>query len=355
MEKVDNLIIGAGLAGSATARALARAGRDVVVLERFDMGHTRGSSHGKSRIFRLAYDDPKFVRMAQAALPLWRELESETGLELIVTTGGLDCSKDLTEHIRAVEECGVPYELLDGADASERFTLMSLPEGIGALFQPDAGIVLADKAVRALISSALAGPAELHEGEPAREVRVENGRARVATDLATYSAGVVVVTAGAWAKGLLAPLGIDLPVMPTRETVAYFSMADELSVPTIVDWSAAQGANGSPGPHVIYSLPSPGDGIKAGEHHAGPITNPDDVGEVDNASVARISQWVADRFPKADADPMHAETCIYTNTSNERFIIERHGPVVVGSACSGHGFKFGPLTGMHLAELVIDG
>jgi sarcosine oxidase len=355
VEKVDTLIVGAGLAGSATARALARAGRDVVMLERFDIGHTRGSSHGKSRIFRLAYDDPTFVRMAQAALPLWRELESETGVELIVTTGGLDCSGDLTRHIRAVEECGVPYELLGGPDASDRFPLMSLPEGTGALFQPDAGIVLADKAIRALISSALAGPAELHEGEPAREVRVQNGRASVATDLATYSAEVVVVTAGAWAKGLLAPLGIDLPVVPTRETAAYFSMADELSVPTIVDWSAAEAVNGSSGPHVIYSLPSPGDGIKAAEHHAGPPTNPDDVGEVDGASVARISQWVADRFPKASAAPMHAETCIYTNTSDERFIVERHGPVVVGSACSGHGFKFGPLTGKRLAELVIDG
>lgn len=344
MEKVDTLVVGAGLAGSATARALARAGRDVLVLERFDIGHKRGSSHGKSRIFRLAYDDPKFVRMAQAALPLWRELESETDLELIVTTGGLDCSEELTEHIRAVEECGVPYQLLSGADASERFPLMSLPEGTEALFQPDAGIVLADKAVRALISSALAGPAELHGGEPAREIRVENGRAMVATDRATYSAEVVVVTAGAWAKGLLAPLGIDLPVVPTRETVAYFSMADELTVPTIVDWS-----------HVIYSLPSPRDGIKAGEHHAGPVTNPDDVGEVDRPSVARLAQWVADRFPKADPDPIHAETCIYTNTSDERFILERHGPVVVGSACSGHGFKFGPLTGKRLAELVIDG
>lgn len=350
MEKVDTLIVGAGVAGSAAARALARSGRDVLVLERFSIGHSRGSSHGKSRIFRLAYENPAFVRMAQAALPLWREVEAEAGQDLIVTTGGLDCSDDLSRHVGAVEECGVAYELLDDAELSKRFPLLSLSAGTKAVFQPDAGIALADKAVRALIASALAGPAELHEDEPVRELQVENGRAIVATDLETYSAGAVVVTAGAWAKELLAPIGIELPVVPTRETVAYYSMTDELSVPTIVDWAAA-----GHGGHVVYALPSPGDGIKAGEHHAGPTTDPNEVGEIDPASVARISEWVAARFPQANPEPMHAETCIYTNTSDERFILERHGPIVVGSACSGHGFKFGPLTGNRLADLVTAG
>jgi sarcosine oxidase len=314
----------------------------VLLLEQFELHHTRGSSHGTSRIFRFAYDDPTFVRMAMEALPLWRDLEAETGETLILGLGGIDCGKDISKHAHALELCGAPYEVISPAAVGERFPRLRLSGERDVLLHPDAGIAFADRALRAFISSAKAAGAEVGERRPVRELRTDGSRAIVASDDATYSADVAVVTAGAWAKALLEPVGIDLPVVPTRETVAYFAMDDELSCPTIVDWRE---------PTAFYSLPSPGVGIKAGEHHAGPVTDPDEAGAVDEGSVERISRWIAERYPAADPQPVSAETCIYTNTVDESFVIDRHGPIVVGSACSGHGFKFGPLTGARLADL----
>jgi sarcosine oxidase len=350
VNKVDVAVIGTGVAGSAAARALAKMGRDVVVFEQFELGHARGSSHGTSRIFRFSYDDPVFVRMAMESLTLWRELEEETGEDLIIQLGGIDCGKDVASHVQALAQCGAEYEVVSTASVEERWPRLRLYEDGDAMFHPQGGIALADKALRAFISSARSSGAEVREGSRVAEVALDGERAVLSTDSETFSASVAVVTAGAWARELLRPVGIELPVVPTRETVAYFPMSDELSVPTIVDWQEMN-AGQSWGDTAFYSLPSPGLGVKAAQHHAGPVTDPDDPGEVSEESVALISKWVAERYPTADPEPVGAETCIYTNTNDERFLFERHGPIVVGSACSGHGFKFGPLTGRRLAEL----
>jgi sarcosine oxidase len=350
MDQADVIVIGAGVAGAAAARALAKTGRDVLLFEQFDLGHARGSSHGTSRIFRFSYDDPMYVRMAMEALPLWRELESEIGETLIVTLGGIDCGKHVGKHADAMDQSGARYEVLSPGRVAERFPRLRVPEGPDILFHPDAGIALADKALRAFISSARNAGAEVRERSAVRELAADGRRAIVSTDGATLAANVAIVTVGAWAGPLLEGVGIELPVVPTRETVAYFRMDEELGSPTIVDWRQT-GQPGDVGDAALYSLPSPGVGIKAGEHHAGPVTDPNDVGAVSDESVERISRWVAERYPTADPEPLTAETCIYTNTSDERFVLERYGPIVVGSACSGHGFKFGPLTGRRLAEL----
>ena len=151
---------------------------------------------------------------------------------------------------------------------------------------------------------------------------------------------VTVVTAGGWARALLAGAGITLDAWPTRETVAYFRAPHE--PPTLVDW----------GDPSVYALFDPVHGLKAGEHIAGPETDPDLEGEPNDASIARLKQWVADRYEGVDPEPVGAETCIYTNTDDETFILERRDGIVIGSACSGHGFKFAPLIGKRLADLV---
>ncbi|CAN5523558.1 N-methyl-L-tryptophan oxidase [soil metagenome] len=342
---VECAVIGAGMAGTAASRALARAGAEVVVFEQFHLGHGRGSSHGASRIFRFSYHDPFYVRMAMGALPLWRELEEEMGRELVTTTGGLDAGKRLDDHVAALTECGADFEVLDGRRARERFPRVTLPDDERVLFQPDAGIAHAEAAVRAFADSATSHGAELNEGSPVTRLKQSSGHVEIDVEGETYRAKVAVVTAGAWARPLLAEAGIDLPVTPTRETVAYFRIEDELSVPSLVDWSDP----------VFYALASPGEGLKAGWHHTGPPTDPGAEGIVDRAAVERLSERVAERFPSADPDAHHAETCIYTNTSDEHLIVERRGDIVIGSACSGHGFKFAPLTGKRIAELALGG
>jgi glycine/D-amino acid oxidase-like deaminating enzyme len=196
-------------------------------------------------------------------------------------------------------------------------------------------VIAADAAVAAFVASARAAGAEVREG--ARVSGLEQGAVVLGDE--RIEAGNVVVTAGGWARDLLATAGIDLPVRPTRETVSYFALDDD--VPTLCDW----------GHPTVYALPSPGHGLKAGEHIAGPTTDPDEEGTINEESIARVATWVRERFPNADPTPSHSETCIYTNTEDEHFILERHDNIVVGSACSGHGFKFAPLIGKRLAGL----
>ncbi|MDQ4126099.1 MAG: FAD-dependent oxidoreductase, partial [Actinomycetota bacterium] len=296
-------VVGAGVMGAATARALARDGHEVTVLEQFAFGHSRGSSHGATRVFRFSYPVVEYVRMAMESLELWRELERDTGEDLLRTTGGLDAGKALDDHVAALQECGAECEVLDRDEASARFPWLRPGEG-PLLFQGDGGVVSADRAVEAFLSSAGQHGATL---KPETKV----------SSIESIEADVVVVTAGGWVKELVAPLGIDVPVRPTRETVAYFEL-DEPRVTTLVEW----------GEPSIYALPSGQGVLKVGEHQAGETTDPDEEGRVDEDSVARLSEWVAARFPAANPRPIHAETCIYTNTPDDSFVLERHGDVV---------------------------
>lgn len=304
--------------GAATAWQLARRGAEVVVHEQFDRDHERGSSHGRTRIFRLAYPDAEWVRLAEESYAGWKELDPDLlglyGLIEIALDPGLTSA-------RALEECGLPCRFLDAAEARELGA--ALPSGGAALFVPDAGITYADRALHALLDGI-----DVRYGS-----RVE--------DLDALDADVVAVTAGSWV-GRFFP---DLPLKVTRETVAYFRH-DGQPLPSIVELDEARA-------HAMFSLHDPVHGLKAGAHHAGAEADPDEPSEPDPALVERISGWVAERLPAVDPEPVTAETCLYTTTPDERFILERRGRVVIGSACSGHGFKFAPAVGRRLADLAL--
>lgn len=329
--------------GCATARSLSKLGHKVVLLERFRLGHKRGSSHGRTRIFRFSYPDPTFVAMAQEALGLWRDLEREAGTRLVQTTGGLDAGSRIEDNAAALEECGATYEMLDGAAARDRWPGLSTGDDARVLFQPDSGVIYADASIATFATSAMDADADIIEERQVIGIEAQTNSVVVRTPGGDFEAGCVVVTAGPWAKGLLAAIGIDLPVRPTRETVAFFP-GDTSGFPTFVEW-------GNPS---VYSLPSPGQGLKVGEHIAGPVSDPDDDQPANEESVGRLARWVGERFPGIDPEARLAETCFYTNTKDESFILERHENIVVGSACSGHGFKFAPLIGKRLAELATD-
>jgi len=312
--------------GLATARALSRAGRDVVVYEQFEPGHARGSSHGRSRIFRLAYSEPEWVRLAQEALTGWRELEAEAGERLLELNGLIEIVTDLRESsAAALDACGVVWQRLDRDEVERRFPLR-LPSGSFGMLQPEAGIVRADRALAAF----------------ARGIDVRYG-ARVAS-LTDLDAACVVVTAGAWVNDLIQP---PVPVRVTRETVCYFRPADSRPIPAFVSFGPRTGGI------CFYALSDPVHGIKAAAHHAGPKADPSEAGKPDSALVEAITAWVTEHALLADPRPVETQSCLYTTTADESFILERRGRIVVGSACSGHGFKFAPAIGARLAALAM--
>jgi monomeric sarcosine oxidase len=328
--QADVVVIGAGIMGSATARALAGAGHEVLLVEQFRVGHEHGSSHGRSRIVRLAYPEVEFVELAQESFAGWRELEDEAGHALLELNGLLELVESSGQSSQdALEAAGADYELLDAHAARSRWPV-GVPEGWTALFQPEAGIVRADLAHRAFVDRALAHGARLEE-----ETRVES--------LDDIDAKVVVATAGPWVTRFFP----DLPVRTTRETVAYFRREGE-PLPSVVQLDPETRG------HAMYSLHDPLHGLKAGAHHAGANVSPDEPAVPDAALVERIAEWVARTYPDADPNPVAAETCMYTTTADEHFILERRGNVVIGSACSGHGFKFAPAIGTRLATMAAD-
>jgi len=311
-------VVGAGVMGCAAAWALRERGADVTVYEQFELDHTRGSSHGRSRIFRLAYPDPSWVRLAQEAYDGWNDLDpSLLGLYGLVE---LAPAPALTSA-RTLDECGIAHRFLEVDEA--RALGATVPEGWTALHVADAGIVFADRARHAFL-----------EGVDVRTgTRIDS--------LGDVDADVVVVTAGAWI-GRLVP-GLDVRI--TRETVAYFRHEGP-PLPSVVDIAPSGG-------HDMYSLHDPVHGLKAGAHHAGAEADPDEPAAPDAAIVERVAAWVAARFPDVDPEPVETDTCIYTSTSDQTFVLDRRGDVVVGSACSGHGFKFAPAVGRRLAALAL--
>jgi sarcosine oxidase len=308
--------------GCASAWALSERGADVTVYEQFGLDHDRGSSHGRTRIFRIAYPEPYWIDFAQEAYVGWKDLDPDLlglyGLVELVADPALTSA-------RALDERGVPYRLLGGDEV--RALGAVLPDGWTALHVADAGVVFADRARHAFLESA--------------GVDVETNRRIDSVD--ELDADAVVVTTGPWIDRLVP----DLPVTVTRETLAYFKREGP-PPPSIVDLNAETGGHG------MYSLYDPVHGLKAGAHHAGAEADPDAPGEPDPAIVERIAAWVRERFPDVDPEPVAAQTCVYTTTADQHFILERRDRVVIGSACSGHGFKFAPAVGRRLAALALE-
>jgi sarcosine oxidase len=316
-------VIGAGVMGLAAGRALARRGHEIVVYEQYRVGHDRGSSHGRSRIFRLAYAEEEYVRLAQESLGLWRELEAESGETLLELNGLIEIVRTLEESTaRTLEACGVEWHRLEAVEAERRFPI-HVRAGSFAVLQPEAGIVRADKALAALSSDL--------------DIRYE---ARVRPD--ELDAEVVVVTAGSWVNELFEQ---PLPVKVTRETVCYFRPENGRPIPSLVSFKPDSHT------HDMYSLADPLYGLKVGAHHAGPEVDPNEPGEPEPQLIEQIVSWTRETYRLAEPEPVTAETCLYTTTPDETFILERRGRLVIGSACSGHGFKFAPAIGERLADL----
>ena len=336
----DVIVVGAGVMGSASAWRMAVRGRSVLVLEQYELGHALGSSHGGARIFRYAYPDPEYVALARRARPLWSELESESGTTAIDVTGGVDHGdpRAVAGITSALDAAKVAYERWSAAEANERFPTLRFEGDV--CFQPDAGRCRADIAVEAFVRCGVARGVELHERERVVAIETTADGARVRSEAGEYSAPLVVVAAGAWV-GALVHL---TPILVTREQYVHLRPRDDNQAwPSFIHYRD---------PIAAYGLETPGVGIKLGEHHSGEIVADPDVhagvsADVRAGLLAYASEWIPGAEPVAVSDA----TCLYTSTATEDFVLDRVGPVVICSPCSGHGFKFAPLIGELVAGL----
>ncbi len=346
------VIVGVGLMGAASSWACARAGLSVVTVEQFPLGHVHGSSHGSARIVRRAYADALYARLTGSAFELWRELEVSAGVTLLRLLGGLDHGEPA--RVRAVidnlSDAGVPHEVLPVVEAEQRWPGMRFEGDV--VFHPQAGTVDAGAAVRAFVREAQGHGAEVRTGTAVRAIR-DNGSGALIhlADGSTLAARHVVVAAGGWLPSLLDGR-VPLPQLTvSRQDVCHFPRRDlsQLPWPSVIH----TGAKGD-----VYHLAGgrdggAGDGRKIGEHDRRRPAQPDgDDHAIDPISRARLVEYVQRWLPGLVPEPFAESTCLYTTTPTEDFLLERHGPLVVCSPCSGHGAKFAPLVGEWVRRLI---
>ena len=324
----------------------------MLVLDRFEPGHKDGSSHGSARIVRRAYGDDLYTRLTGEAFELWREVEQQSGTTLLRMLGGLDygTGRAATEVASHLAACGVPHEVLDSTEAEHRWPGMRFEGPV--VFHEQAGTLDAQMAVDAMAALAVAGDADIRHGQPAVELTVDGDLARVRlSDDVVVTARCVVVAAGAWVEPLVGAL-LPLPRLEiTQQQTFHFPRLD----PTAPAWPSVIHIRG--GHDRYYHLAGgrdggAGDDRKVGEHDLGtPVTGDGRDGVVDPESRRRVVDYVQRWLPGLDPTPRAEATCLYTKTPTEDFILDRRGPVVVCSPCSGHGAKFAPLIGEYAARL----
>ena len=358
----DVIIVGGGVMGCAAAYHLARDGQRVLLLEQFGLGHSRGSSHGPSRIIRLAYDSRDYVDLARASYTLWRALETESGAHLMVQTGGLDIGTPdalALEGIRATfQSAGVPFEQLDHDAIIRRYPQFNLPIETIGLYQADYSLLAAGRCVATLALQARRHGAVIYESEPARQVRVTGGGVEVHTEQGAYFAERLILCAGSWLRPLLRQLDLDLPITIRKEQLAFFRTTDPQMfvperLPLVIHRFPGTTTLGSIFPIFDHA------GVKIMIDRIGPKVAPDDPDRtIDEPRLEQLRAYATDLLPGLTGEIIEAVSCRYTMTPDEDFIIDRHPAypqVVVASPCSGHGFKFAVVIGRILADLAVRG
>jgi sarcosine oxidase len=358
--RLDAIVVGVGGMGSAALYHLARRGQRVLGLERFDVPHELGSSHGVTRIIRLAYyEHPSYVPLLVRAYELWRALEREAGEQLLHVTGSLDAGPRGSEipegSRRSCDLHGLPYELLDAAEIGRRFPGYRLPRGHVAVLQPEGGFLLPERCIVAHVAGAQALGAEVHAREAVLDWHAHGDGVRVRTDRTVYEADRLVLSAGAW-MGKLVP-GLRGLAVPERQVLAWlqprrldlFQPARFPVFNLLVDEGRFYG-------FPVHAVP----GFKFGlYHHLYQDVDPDAMDREPRPEDEAVLRAFAERyFPDGAGPTMALKTCIFTNTPDEHFLIDRLPElpqVVVASPCSGHGFKFASVVGEVLADLAIEG
>jgi len=349
--RYDTVVVGQGLIGLSTTLAVARRGLPVIALDALGAGHPLTSSTGASRSIRTAYAEPAYVRLALEAIGAWRRLEADTGRGILHLTGQVDLGPEvvLAPIAGAMAAEGVAVRRLDPDGVAEVFPELRLAAGEDALFHESAGTVLAAEAIAALATAATEAGAELAEPEPVERIDLAAAEAVVATSARELHADRVVVAAGPWSGGLLAELGVVLPLSPAVAQVTYVDVPAFVGRPGIAEWSVDEAGRG------VYGHPVPGVGYKFAFDAAGedPWSPSATAWPPDAAEQSDLENWIAGRFPETAAPVIESQRHPWTMTPDADFVIDADGPLVVACGCSGHAFKFGPALGEVVADVAL--
>jgi len=360
MRRYDAIVIGVGGMGSAAVYHLARRGQRTLGLEQFDIPHDRGSSHGTNRIIRLAYwEHPSYVPLLLRAYELWRELEHRAGERLLIITGGVDAGPDDSRTVGgSLLSCGLhhlPHERLSAGELHRRFPGYRLADDMVAVYQPDGGFVLSERAIVAHVMAAQALGADIRAREPVLSWEARPGGVHVRTSRDTYAAERLVLTAGPW-TGRLVP-ALAHAAVPERQVLLWAQPLRpeffQLAVFPVFNMESPEGRfYGFP----IYGVP----GFKIGKyHHRLEHTGADSVDrDIHPEDEAVLRDGIRRYFPDADGPTMAMTTCLFTNSPDEHFILDRHpehANVCLAAGFSGHGYKFCSVVGEIMADLALSG
>ena len=362
MNRYDVIVVGLGGMGSATAYHLARRGKRVLGLEQFDLLHTQGSSHGQTRIIRLAYHEhPSYVPLLQRAYELWHDLEGDAGEELLITTGCLEGGPEdgrvFQGSLEAARQHGLPHEVLDGQELRRRFPgFAGIDDAMHAVLQPDGGFLLAERTILAHVNGALNAGAELRFREAMRGWEpTADGGVRVSTERGTYEADRLVLCAGAWARSVLPRL--HALAVPERQVLAWFTpLRRELFTPERLPVFLIDVPEGHFYGFPVHDIP----GFKVGLYHH--FREPMDPADPDRSvradDEAALRAFTERYLPDAAGPTVMLVACLFTNSPDEHFLLDRlpDAPQVsLFAGESGHGYKFASVVGEILADLAIEG
>ncbi len=357
------VVLGAGAVGSAATYHLARRGRSTTLVEQFEIGHNRGSSHGSARIIRHSYADPLYAGLMPRAFEVWRALEADAGRSLYIRTGGVSICPPESDYVARVAvnlaAGAVAHRRMSGAELRRAVPQFQTPDHHDAVFEPDAGMLLAADclAVELQLARAYGGDrTTILDRRKILRIDLEASRPTLVTDAGTIVADKLIVAAGAWVARLLPDLPVALA--PTRQWVTYFR-PEPLEAYAIGRFPVFI-AMDNDRDHDFYGMPAHlGVGVKVARH-GGPLVDPDQVDrEVDDSYRDLVRAFLRQHLPALAASPIDlTETCLYTMSPDEHFrvdFLEGRTDVIVASPCSGHGFKFSCLIGAVAADLAETG
>jgi sarcosine oxidase len=359
MREYDVIVLGLGGIGSGAAYWLAKRGARVLGIEQFELGHVRGASHDHSRIIRLSYFTPAYVRLAKEAYAAWNALEGDVGEQLVFKTGGLDIRPragaiPLEPYADSMQACNVPFERLDAAEIRKRWPAWRIDDGIHGLFQPDGGIVAAMRATAAHQRAARGLGATLLDSMPVTAVRVHGDEIEVVAGGESYRAGRLVIAAGPWSARALAHFDLQLPLEVTKEQVIYFKARDLASFTfgsfPVWIWMDDPSFYGFP----VFGEPG---AVKITQDAGGRPVDAQTRGfEEDVEITGRVMAFLEQYLPGAIGPTQLVKTCLYTLPPDRDFVIDTlpGHPNVSIAIGAGHAFKFASVIGRILSELALD-